>query len=41
MAGLKELRDLSWIDMPTSHWPMWSRPDELAEILAGIATDAG
>lgn len=41
MAGLKELRNLSWIDLPTSHWPMWSRPDDLAEILARIATDAG
>lgn len=41
MAGLKELRDLRWIDMPTSHWPMWSRPDDLAEILARIATEAG
>lgn len=41
MAGLKELRNLSWIDLPTSHWPMWSRPDDLAEILARIATEAG
>jgi pimeloyl-ACP methyl ester carboxylesterase len=40
MAGLKELSDLRWIDLPTSHWPMWSRPDELAEILARIATEA-
>ena len=28
------------IDMPTSHWPMWSRPDDLARILGDIATHA-
>ncbi len=37
VAGLAELRDVRWIDLPTSHWPMWSRPDDLAEILGRIA----
>jgi pimeloyl-ACP methyl ester carboxylesterase len=41
LAGLKELRNVTWIDLPTSHWPMWSRPKELAEILGGVARDAG
>ena len=41
LAGLKELRNITWIDLPTSHWPMWSRPKELAEILGGVARDAG
>jgi len=37
LAGIGELRDLSWVDLPTSHWPMWSRPRELAEIISGVA----
>ena len=41
LAGLAELRDVTWIDLPTSHWPMWSRPLELSAILADIARTAG
>ncbi|MGZ4612518.1 MAG: alpha/beta fold hydrolase [Kineosporiaceae bacterium] len=41
LAGLEELRHLTWIDLPTSHWPMWSRPAELAEIIGRIATQYG
>ena len=26
LAGLAELRDVTYVDLPTSHWPMWSRP---------------
>ena len=37
LAGIPELRDLSWVDLPTSHWPMWSKPRELARIIGGIA----
>ena len=37
VAGLKELRNVSYVELPTSHWPMWSRPDELAEIIGDIA----
>lgn len=37
LGGLGELRDVTWIDLPTSHWPMWSRPRELARILADVA----
>ncbi len=40
LGGLAELRDVTWIDLPTSHWPMWSRPGELAEIIGGIANRA-
>jgi pimeloyl-ACP methyl ester carboxylesterase len=36
VAGLKELHDVTWIDLPTSHWPMWSRPVDLARILGDI-----
>jgi pimeloyl-ACP methyl ester carboxylesterase len=37
LAGLGELRNVEYIDLPTSHWPMWSKPRELAEIIAGVA----
>jgi pimeloyl-ACP methyl ester carboxylesterase len=37
LAGLPELRNVSWIDLPTSHWPMWSRPRELATIIGEVA----
>ena len=40
LAGLAELRDVTWIDMPTSHWPMWSRPQELAAIIGDVARGA-
>jgi pimeloyl-ACP methyl ester carboxylesterase len=38
LAGLADLQNLTYVDLPTSHWPMWSRPKELAEIIGGIAT---
>lgn len=22
LAGLKEVRNITWVDLPTSHWPM-------------------
>ena len=37
LAGIPELRNLTWVDLPTSHWPMWSRPQELAAIIAEVA----
>ncbi len=37
LGGLGELHDVTWVDLPTSHWPMWSRPRELAEIIGDIA----
>jgi pimeloyl-ACP methyl ester carboxylesterase len=40
LAGFAELRDVTWVDLPTSHWPMWSRPQDLARILADVARDA-
>ena len=41
LAGLAELRDVTWVDLPTSHWPMWSRPKELAAIISDIANGIG
>jgi pimeloyl-ACP methyl ester carboxylesterase len=40
LAGLPELRNVTWVDLPTSHWPMWSRPADVAAILSDIARSA-
>jgi pimeloyl-ACP methyl ester carboxylesterase len=40
LGGFAELRNITWVDLPTSHWPMWSRPKELAEIIARVASDS-
>jgi pimeloyl-ACP methyl ester carboxylesterase len=40
LAGVPELRDVTWVDLPTSHWPMWSRPQELAAIIGDVAKGA-
>jgi pimeloyl-ACP methyl ester carboxylesterase len=40
LAGLAELRDVSYVDLPTSHWPMWSRPQELAAVIGDVARHA-
>ena len=37
LAGIPELRDITWIDLPTSHWPMWSRP-RAGAIIGDVAT---
>jgi pimeloyl-ACP methyl ester carboxylesterase len=38
LGGLPELRDVTYVDLPTSHWPMWSRPRELVRIIGDVAT---
>lgn len=39
LAGLNEVHNVTWIDLPTSHWPMWSRPKELAEIIGAASKE--
>ena len=41
LAGIPELRNTTWIDLPTSHWPMWSKPREIAAIIGDVANGAG
>jgi pimeloyl-ACP methyl ester carboxylesterase len=41
LAGIPELRNVTWIDLPTSHWPMWSRPGDLAAIIGDVAKSQG
>jgi len=38
---LGEVRNADWIDLPTGHWPMFSRPAELAEALVAAVDDPG
>ncbi len=33
----QKVRHVTWVDLPTSHWPMWSRPKELAAIIGDVA----
>jgi hypothetical protein len=40
LAGVRELRNATWVDMPTSHWPMFSKPRELADQIAEVARTA-
>jgi pimeloyl-ACP methyl ester carboxylesterase len=37
LAGVPELNNVTWVDLPTSHWPMWSRPHELAKVIGHVA----
>jgi hypothetical protein len=37
-AEVARLRDVDTVDLPTGHWPMWSRPDDLARLIAAAAT---
>jgi pimeloyl-ACP methyl ester carboxylesterase len=37
LAGIPELRNATWVDLPTSHWPMWSKPHELAKVIGHVA----
>lgn len=37
-AEVATLTDLLFMDLPTGHWPMWSRPNELAELISRAVT---
>ena len=37
-AEVARLTDLEVVDLPTGHWPMWSRPDDLAVVIAARVT---
>jgi len=39
VLGLRDLRHLEYVDLPTSHWVMWSKPRELAEVIGRVATE--
>jgi pimeloyl-ACP methyl ester carboxylesterase len=33
-AEVANLKSVDYVDLPTGHWPMWSRPTDLAQIIA-------
>lgn len=39
LAALLDYRAIDFVDLPTGHWPMWSRPDELAELIHQVAAE--
>lgn len=38
MAEAATLRDVSTVDLPTGHWPMWSRAQDLADVISTAAS---
>ncbi|MFK4729991.1 alpha/beta hydrolase [Agromyces mediolanus] len=40
-AELAQLGNVDFVDLPTGHWPMWSRPRDLAEVIRAAAAHAG
>lgn len=41
LAALLDYADVTYLDLPTGHWPMWSRPSELAGLVAAAAREDG
>ena len=39
-AEVASLKSVHYVDLPTGHWPMWSRPTDLAEVIASESTEA-
>ncbi|MEP6651688.1 MAG: alpha/beta hydrolase [Lapillicoccus sp.] len=37
MAEVATLRDLQLVDLPTGHWPMWSRPFDIAAAISAAS----
>lgn len=40
LAALLDYASVTYVDLPTGHWPMWSTPAELAELIATAAERA-
>lgn len=38
-AEVANLKSVEYVDLPTGHWPMWSRPADLAHILASKSSN--
>ena len=37
IAEVADLETLDVVDLPTGHWPMWSRPEDLARAVVAAA----
>ncbi len=40
-AEVAKLQHVDVVDLPTGHWPMWSRSDDLAHLIATAAKSGG
>ena len=40
ISGLAELHNVTYVDLPTHHWPMWTHPKELASIIGETAKNS-
>ena len=40
VARQSEDPNVTYVDLPTSHWPMWSRPRDLARLISDVARGA-
>ncbi|WP_330932432.1 alpha/beta fold hydrolase [Spiractinospora alimapuensis] len=38
-APVAQLNHVTFVDLPTGHWPMWSRPIDLADAISAAARD--
>jgi pimeloyl-ACP methyl ester carboxylesterase len=38
-AEVAKLKSVDYVDLPTGHWPMWSRPSDLAQIVASESSN--
>lgn len=41
LPELSHARDVSYVDLDSGHWPMFSVPEELARVLSDLAGDSG
>ena len=42
VAELSKMRDVEYVDLPTGHWPQFTKPAELAQaILAAVERPGG
>ncbi|MFE6964176.1 alpha/beta fold hydrolase [Agromyces sp. NPDC057679] len=39
-AEVSRLTQVDFVDLPTGHWPMWSRPVDLAQVIASAVSPA-
>ncbi|MBC2638426.1 MULTISPECIES: alpha/beta fold hydrolase [unclassified Rhodococcus (in: high G+C Gram-positive bacteria)] len=39
VAELAQIANVDYVDLPTGHWPMWSRPADLASAIDAAATN--
>lgn len=38
-AEVANLKSVHYVDLPTGHWPMWSRPSDLAHVIASESSN--